>query len=51
MARTLIGIDGSKGAIKPLDYVVARKRRGSSAALRSANNQSAWSSNDQSHGE
>lgn len=28
MARILIGIDGSKGALKALDYVVARKRRG-----------------------
>lgn len=28
MARVLIGIDGSKGALKALDYVVARKRRG-----------------------
>jgi len=28
MARLLVGIDGSKGALKALDYVVARKRRG-----------------------
>jgi nucleotide-binding universal stress UspA family protein len=28
MARILIGIDGSKGTLKALDYVVARKRRG-----------------------
>jgi nucleotide-binding universal stress UspA family protein len=28
MARILIGIDGSKGALKALDYVVERKRRG-----------------------
>jgi nucleotide-binding universal stress UspA family protein len=28
MARILIGVDGSKGALKALDYVVARKRRG-----------------------
>jgi nucleotide-binding universal stress UspA family protein len=28
MARILIGIDGSKGALKALDYMVARKRRG-----------------------
>lgn len=28
MARILIGIDGSKGALKALDYVVARKPRG-----------------------
>jgi len=28
MAPTLIGIDGSKGAIKALDYIVARKRKG-----------------------
>ncbi len=28
MARILVGIDGSKGALKALDYVVARKRRG-----------------------
>jgi nucleotide-binding universal stress UspA family protein len=28
MTRILIGIDGSKGALKALDYVVARKRRG-----------------------
>ncbi|MGE3333695.1 MAG: universal stress protein [Rhodospirillaceae bacterium] len=28
MARILVGIDGSKGALKALDYVVGRKRRG-----------------------
>ncbi|MGE3477446.1 MAG: universal stress protein [Rhodospirillaceae bacterium] len=28
MARILVGIDGSKGALKALDYVAARKRRG-----------------------
>jgi len=28
MARVLIGIGGSKGALRALDYVLARKRRG-----------------------